>query len=565
MLSTHRDSIIVITCGIAIALMMATFAILSPPYGVPGIERPVLLLVGILIAAFVLSLLAIGHAAKLPDRRAVFLVMGFGLLFRLLLLPSHPFQEVDLYRYIWDGYVSEQGISPFAYAPQTIRDAESADALLDLDGVRVAGELKSPIRKVLDRVHFAQLRTPYPPVSQTVFYATALLTPDTASLRVHVVIMKAIVCCFDIGALLLLISLLRSRRMPAGLAVAYGWNPLVLKEFANSGHLDAIAVFFSILTVTLMTRWLWPLNEESSTSSNAAKRDWLMGISTAVSAGLSVGAKFYPVVLFPLLMTVVWKRRDWKTAMLTSTLAGISSVTLIAPMFMAKSELIAKAESPAFPGDMTQVDDNSGTNDSGLAAFVRSWEINDFLFLIVVENLKPQSPSKSEVWFSVVPDSSRHLISSLMQSMIGEHHVRPAFAAARIITLTVFSIVALWLCAGFVRDATVERWLEGVFLTLAWFWLLAPTQNPWYWIWALVFVPFASSRSWQLFSGFALIYYLRFWFGYHYQDLAVGWTSYQGTEFFDLVITWFEFLPPLSLLMLESYLQRRKASGMSGR
>ena len=33
------------------------------------------------------------------------------------------------------------------------------------------------------------------------------------------------------------------------------------------------------------------------------------------------------------------------------------------------------------------------------------------------------------------------------------------------------------------------------FLVLAWFWLLSPTQNPWYWTWALPLVMRSSSAA----------------------------------------------------------------------
>ena len=86
-------------------------------------------------------------------------------------------------------------------------------------------------------------------------------------------------------------------------------------------------------------------------------------------------------------------------------------------------------------------------------------------------------------------------------------------------------------------------WLRVAFLTLAWLWLLSPTQNPWYWTWALPLVPWARGRAWLAVSGFVLVYYLRFWFLYEYGEALVRATGYPGAEHFDFVVTWLEYAP----------------------
>ena len=59
----------------------------------------------------------------------------------------------------------------------------------------------------------------------------------------------------------------------------------------------------------------------------------------------------------------------------------------------------------------------------------------------------------------------------------------------------------------------------------------------------LPLLPFARSRVWLAMSGLVLLYYLRFWLGYHFSDEPVLGTVYRGTAFFDLVVTWFEYAP----------------------
>ena len=97
----------------------------------------------------------------------------------------------------------------------------------------------------------------------------------------------------------------------------------------------------------------------------------------------------------------------------------------------------------------------------------------------------------------------------------------------------------------------VHRFLRAAFLTLVWFWLLLPTQNPWYLTWALPLLPFAGHRAWLALSGLAFIYYLRFWMTAQFPSPLLG-TSYAGPEFFDYVVTWLEFAPWLVWLAMTS-------------
>jgi len=54
---------------------------------------------------------------KRMDPRHLWFAIGFGLLFRAILLPSDLILENDIYRYMWDGYNLQRGENPFRYAP----------------------------------------------------------------------------------------------------------------------------------------------------------------------------------------------------------------------------------------------------------------------------------------------------------------------------------------------------------------------------------------------------------------------------------------------------------------
>src|SRR5579872_2664779 len=144
-------------------------------------------------AAFGMYLLAVRIASRARQCRGlVGLIVAASVLFRLTLLFSDPIEEIDLYRYLWDGSVLAEGISPFRYSPQQVLAADAESHLPDDLQQLVALRDSAPeMTTILKRVHFGELPTIYPPVSQAVFALSAWLTPRTASLFVRMTLMKA--------------------------------------------------------------------------------------------------------------------------------------------------------------------------------------------------------------------------------------------------------------------------------------------------------------------------------------------------------------------------------------
>jgi len=246
-------------------------------------DRPIVLVLLLLAAAFVLYLIAIRLAVRAAqDKRLVGVVLWSSLLFRATLLPSVPIQEIDIYRYLWDGAVTAAGVSPFRYSPQQARSAALSDgASSELDELVRLRESDPALAEILRRVHYGHLPTIYPPTSQAVFALSAWTTPADASVLGRVFVMKGWLLTFDMATLVVVLALLRTCRLPLGLSVAYAWCPLLLKEVANSGHLDTIAVCLTTAAVYLVARLL---AKPSRASGKEAKQIWEAILAAAVLA-----------------------------------------------------------------------------------------------------------------------------------------------------------------------------------------------------------------------------------------------------------------------------------------
>lgn len=247
-----------IVLSIPLTCLYALIALLSWRFDFEGptTQRPIVAVLVLFAAAFVAYLFAVRQAARAgQDWRLLGLIFWTAVLFRLVLLFSLPIQEIDIYRYLWDGAVSNAGVSPFRYSPEQVRTATTHPTP---DGdLRQLVELldqQPALAEILGRVHFGELPTIYPPVSQAVFAAASWMTPVDATVWLSVLIIKAWFVAFDLATLVLVVKLLRLCQQPVGLCLIYAWCPLLLKEVANSGHLDAVAVFLTTLAVYMAFR-----------------------------------------------------------------------------------------------------------------------------------------------------------------------------------------------------------------------------------------------------------------------------------------------------------------------
>ncbi len=189
---------------------------------------------------------------KLP-----FVIILFGLLFRLTLFPALPTTSNDVYRYLWEGKVLSAGHNPFTTAPQD----SSLENLRD---------------EVYYKVTFKDVPAIYPPVSQLVFAAGYYIKKNS------VTALKLIYLLCELITLLFLLKLLELKKKNLNYIILYSWLPLSIMEYFINAHLDPVGIMFMVMFIYF---------------SEKEKH-----ILSSVTFSLAVLSKLYPVILFPLII-----------------------------------------------------------------------------------------------------------------------------------------------------------------------------------------------------------------------------------------------------------------------
>jgi len=189
-------------------------------------------------------------------------LLAFGLLFRILMLPTPVYLSSDVYRYLWDGRVQLAGVNPYRHAP-------AAPALADLRDGETHPQINRPLAP-----------TVYPPGAQWLFAFAAAMAPNSLTGW------RVLVLGLDALAMVLLLRLLRRLGAPDTGVLVYAWSPLVVFEGVQAGHVDVAVIPLILLAL-----------------------GWRQGGSSmraGIALGLATLVKLYPAVL----LLAWWRRGD---------------------------------------------------------------------------------------------------------------------------------------------------------------------------------------------------------------------------------------------------------------
>ncbi|MCG3195674.1 MAG: DUF2029 domain-containing protein [Candidatus Omnitrophica bacterium] len=463
--------------------------------------------------------------------RHLSIILAVSILARLALLPSHLILETDPYRYLWDGRVLLGGENPFRFAPAEVERALApsiAQQPLDsrLQTLAAALERDTLHQEILSQVNNKKVPTIYFPTAQgafalTSFLVTRLLTTQSEDedfdwdreVNRALLLWKTVLFAVEIAVLWVLTVSLPEFGARREWVAVYGWCPLILKEYMNSGHFDPIVILLTLLAVRQTFHPAPPRSPE--TGPHGGLRRALAGCLF----GLGAGCKLYPLLLAPLFI-----KRLGRIGV--ATLAG-TLILLFAPFAGIGIRLF-----------------------SGFAAFSERWEFNSSLVALLewiisrCQDLLRGGPPLA---------SGTEVSSDPLLHFAGVDFHMDAFLGAKLVC-GVMLMGTLALLAW----RTWREQKEGVpradrlilhrcFLLLGVLLLASPVTDPWYVGWIVPFMCVFRNPAWLLLLFTQQVYYLYFWNDWDYFTLAdLGW---KGIPFNLEIARPLEYLPFYALLL----------------
>jgi ubiquinone/menaquinone biosynthesis C-methylase UbiE len=346
------------------------------------------------------------------DRPGV--ILGGALVLRILLLPTLPDLSDDLFRYVWDGWLASQGISPFLHVP-------SDPALLGFQDSVLFREMNSP-----------DYHSIYPPLSQLVFlpggWVHGLWGWPASALAV-----KGGFLLLETAGVLLLVRTLARGDLPVRGAALYAWNPLVLVVVAGGGHTEGGLV----LALALL------LAGVGGGAPGTAWSGW----------ALAVLSKGFPLLLAPLVWRAL-RRTHSRPLVVRAALLPVALAVTLTLLFLRPDDLVRVAESARL--------------------YVQLFEYNAGLYLVLTEGARALT---GEGWGQRVGPALALLFLFGGTLLALRHPVRDLSSVARGILLihslhlvtatTVHPWYLLWVLPLLPFTATLrEAWIWASFAAL---------------------------------------------------------------------------------------------------
>ena len=263
------------------------------------------------------------------------------ILTRLLLLPMHPGD--DIWRYIWEGYLQTQGISPYDFPPN-------------------APELLSYRPDWWAQINHPDVSAIYPPITQFGFRILASISPTVWLFKLSFALADLAIC----GLL--------SRYAGYSATLLYAWNPLVIYVFAGGGHYDS----WFLLPLVAGGLLLMPAKPSARSQSVRHTQPAWRWIGSAGLVGISIAVKWMSLPILAFL--------GWRSLLRFGPRLGMGTLLMgLMPFALAAVPFCSPTACPLVP------------TESVFVAYGRSAELIPFW----VEQVWP--PSRWENWLFAFP------------------------------------------------------------------------------------------------------------------------------------------------------------------
>jgi alpha-1,6-mannosyltransferase len=233
------------------------------------------------------------------------------LILRGCLIFAMPNFSDDIYRFIWDGRLINMGINPFDFKP-----------VYYFENKLYSDVLTPELYQFLNSKNY---HTVYPSVCQAFFSFAVYVFPK--SIYGATLVIKTIVCSFDIGSIFLIRKLLtkgqngssdgrlKSPAIDAQYAIrntlTYALNPLIIIELCQNIHFEGVAIFFFLLAIFLIQK---------------SKIAW-----SSIAFSLSIATKILPLMFLPFFL----KNLSWRKAIGYYLMIGIFMILIFLPLYNA--------------------------------------------------------------------------------------------------------------------------------------------------------------------------------------------------------------------------------------
>jgi alpha-1,6-mannosyltransferase len=215
----------------------------------------------LLIAFFTLGCSGVFILSQLTFNFKSLLLIGIAL--RIALIFSIPILSDDYFRFLWDGFLSNQGINPFEFKPTEITSLFTDNSF--------AQELY----KGINSPNYYSI---YPPVSQWIYYLAAL----PQGVFGGIIIIRLILLAFEIATFFMLSKIISRFSLNHHKIIWYWFNPLVIIEITGNLHAEGTLLFFLLSGLLSITQ--------------------LKDLKGGLLVALSVCSKLFSLMFLPLIL-----------------------------------------------------------------------------------------------------------------------------------------------------------------------------------------------------------------------------------------------------------------------
>ncbi|MBA4055670.1 MAG: hypothetical protein C0490_13225 [Marivirga sp.] len=250
---------------------------------------------GLLISYFAVFAIYLYVIFKSDEDRIAHWIFA-SVLFRTLLVFSVPNLSDDFYRFIWDGRLWASGYHPFAEIPSYYVTNDNS-----IEGINA---------ELFQKLNSPDYFTIYPPVAQFIFWLSVKLSPH--SIYGSLLTMKLVVLMAEIGSIVVIKKILSQYNLGRSRVLVYALNPLVILELTGNIHLEAVLIFFLLLS-------LFFLNKQNLFPSGLA-------------FSFAVCVKLIPLIFLPAILPTL----GWKKALPFYLIITVTCLILFLPLWNVK-------------------------------------------------------------------------------------------------------------------------------------------------------------------------------------------------------------------------------------